>query len=130
MVLDDYKLTVVEPPAPKTRRDGDRTEVPETEPDGTPQFMVSLFAKLTVRTDQRAPKGEEITVTLTSDPGDGFPEDTRVRLIAPKVTLHSVDAPDGRTKPTLEFTATGLELAHLAPAQTRQGQPRRALADA
>ena len=44
VMLDGYKLTVVEPPAPKVREDG--TVV--TNREGVTQFVVSLFAKLRV----------------------------------------------------------------------------------
>ena len=85
VVLSGYKRTVVEPPAPKMRDDwlGDR--MPVTDRHGVAQFVVSLFVKLRVETGQRAPKGEEIKVTLATDPGPGFEEDARVELIDPRM---------------------------------------------
>ena len=91
-MLDGFKLTVVEPPAPKTRQDANGAEVPVTDRDGVTQFVVSLFAKLQVQAGQRAPKGEEIKVTLTADPGDGFGEDARVQLIDPKINPYSIES--------------------------------------
>ncbi|ALE73000.1 hypothetical protein FRP1_07655 [Pseudonocardia sp. EC080625-04] len=119
MVLDGYKLTVVEPPAPKTRPDGNGADVPVTDRDGVAQFVVSLFAKLQVQAGQRAPKGEEIKVTLTADPGDGFGEDARVQLIDPKINPYSIDSPDGRTVSGIAFKALGLKHAHPAPMARR-----------
>lgn len=97
VVLDGFKLTVVEPPAPKMRQDANGADIPVTDRDGVTQFVVSLFAKLQVQAGQRAPKGEEIKVTLTADPGEGFPEDARVQLIDAKINPYSIESPDGRT---------------------------------
>ncbi|WFG43543.1 hypothetical protein [Pseudonocardia alni] len=115
VVLDGYKLTVVEPPAPKTRQDANGAEVPVTDRDGVMQFVVSLFVKLQVQAGQRAPKGEEIKVTLTADPGDGFGEDTRVQLLDPKINPYSIESPDGRTVSGIAFKAAGLRHANAAP---------------
>ena len=49
VVLDGFKLTVVEPPAPKMRQDANGADVPVTDRDGVAQFVVSLFAKLRCR---------------------------------------------------------------------------------
>ncbi|MEV1291946.1 hypothetical protein [Pseudonocardia sp. NPDC049635] len=122
VVLDGYKLTVVEPPAPKTRQDANGAEVPITDRDGVMQFVVSLFAKLQVQAGQRAPKGEEIKVTLTADPGEGFPEDVRVQLIDPRINPYSIDSPDGRTVSGIAFKAAGLKHAHPAPTPARRGK--------
>ncbi|WP_208824982.1 hypothetical protein [Pseudonocardia alni] len=122
VVLDGYKLTVVEPPAPKTRQDANGAEVPVTDRDGVTQFVVSLFAKLQVQAGQRAPKGEEIKVTLTTDPGEGFGEDARVQLIDPKINPYSIESPDGRTVSGIAFKAMGLKHAHPAPAPMRRGK--------
>jgi len=109
VVLNGYKLTVVEPPAPKTRDDGSGQPVVVTDRDGVTQFVVSLFAKLRTQPGQRAPKGEEIKVTLATDPGDGFGEDTRVELIDPRLNAYQIDSPDGRTVSGISFKAMGLK---------------------
>ena len=77
VVLSGYKLTVVEPPAPKTRTDDNGAQVPVTDRHGVTQFVVSVFAKLRVGPGERAPKGEEIKVTLLTDPAsiDAFAAD-------------------------------------------------------
>ena len=76
--------------------------------------MVSLFAKLKVQPGQRAPKGEEIKVTLATDPGEGFEEDTRVELIAPMLNAYSIEGPRG-TVSGVAFKAMGLKPLHARP---------------
>ena len=126
VVLDGFKLTVVDPPAPKTRRDDNGAEVPVVDRDGVTQFVVSLFAKLQVQAGQRAPKGEEIKVTLATDPGDGFTEDARVQLVEPTVSPYELKSPDGRVVSGIAFKATGLKPAAPAaapvPAPARRGK--------
>ena len=104
VMLNGYKLTVVEPPMPKTREDG--TVI--TNREGVTQFVVSLFAKLRVQPGQRAPKGEEIKVTLEADPGPGFAEDDRVELVNARLNAYQLDTPDGRTVAGISFKAMGL----------------------
>ena len=122
VVLDGFKLTVVEPPAPKMRQDANGADVPVTDRDGVTQFVVSLFAKLQVQAGQRAPKGEEIKVTLTADPGEGFPEDTRVQLLDAKINPYSIESPDGRTVSGIAFKAMGLKHTAPVPAPMRRGK--------
>jgi hypothetical protein len=109
VVLSGYKLTVVEPPAPKTRDDGNGGQVVVTDRAGATQFVVSLFAKLRVEPGQRAPKGEEIKVTLETDPGLGFEEDSRVELVHPRINAYQIDSPDGRSISGISFKAIGLK---------------------
>ena len=104
VMLNGYKLTVVEPPMPKTREDG--TVI--TNREGVTQFVVSLFAKLQVPPGQRAPKGEEIKVTLEADPGPGFAEDDRVELVNARLNAYQLDTQDGRTVAGISFKAVGL----------------------
>jgi hypothetical protein len=92
VMLNGYKLTVVEPPAPKMRDDGQGGQVVVTDRQGVTQFVVSLFAKLRVDGAVRAPKGEEIKVTLETDPGTGFEEDVRVELINPRINAYQIDS--------------------------------------
>ena len=107
VMLNGYKLTVVEPPMPKTREDG--TVI--TNREGVTQFVVSLFAKLRVPPGQHAPKGEEIKVTLEADPGSGFAEDDRVELVNARLNAYQLDTPDGRTVAGISFKAMGLTAA-------------------
>jgi hypothetical protein len=108
VVLSGYKLTVVEPPAPKTREDGNGGVVVVTDRQGATQFVVSLFAKLQVQPGQRAPKGEEIKVTLETDPGPGFEEDSRVELVAPRINAYQIEN-NGRVASGISFKAMGLK---------------------
>ncbi len=114
VVMSGYKLMVVEPPTRKMREDERGNLVPVTDRDGTAQFVVSLFAKLAVGPGQRAPKGEEIKVTLTADPGEGIYEDMRVELIEPRVSPYQVEN-RGRVSSGLSFKAAGLKPADPAP---------------
>ena len=115
VVLDGYKLTVVEPPAPKMRESENGALVVVTNRDGVTQFVVSLFAKLRPVAGQRAPKGEEIKVTLETDPGEGFGEDARVALINPRISAYQIDSPGGRSISGIAFKAMGLAPADSAP---------------
>jgi hypothetical protein len=116
VILDQYKLTIVEPPAPKTREDENGRQVVVTDRQGATQFVVSLFAKLQVQPGQRAPKGEEIKVTLECDPGEGFVEDMRVALHQPRINAYQIENKEnGRVTSGISFKAAGLAPA-AAPA--------------
>jgi hypothetical protein len=110
VMLSGYKLTVVEPPAPKMRDDGNGGQVAVVDRQGVTQFIVSLFAKLRVGPGERAPKGEEIKVTLATDPGEGFAEDTRVELIDARINAYQIETEDGRSISGISFKAMGLKL--------------------
>src|SRR6187397_2211404 len=111
VMLSGFKCTVVDPPAPKTRDDGSGNPVTVTDRNGVTQFVVSLFVKQRVGPGERAPKGEEIKVTLSTDPGPGFEEDTRVELIGPRINSYQIDTDDGRSISGLAFKALGLKPA-------------------
>src|SRR6187397_2370192 len=115
VMLSGFKCTVVDPPAPKTRDDGSGNPVTVTDRNGVTQFVVSLFVKQRVAAGERAPKGEEIKVTLATDPGPGFDEDTRVELVDPRINPYQIDSPDGRSISGLAFKAVGLKPAAPAP---------------
>jgi hypothetical protein len=100
-----YRCTVVEAPAPKLREDGSFA----TDRDGVTQFVVSLFVRMIPgQPGMRVPKGEEIRVTLGTDPGPGFEEDTRVELIDARVNAYQVEN-GGRVSSGLWFKAMGLK---------------------
>ena len=115
VLLSGYRCTVVDPPCPKTRDDGAGGQVVVTDRNGVTQFVVSLFVKQRVAVGERAPKGEEIKVTLATDPGPGFEEDTRVELVDPRINPYQIDSPDGRSISGLAFKAVGLKPAAPAP---------------
>ena len=116
VVLDGYRMTVVEPPAPKVREDGSFV----TNREGVRQFVVHVFAKVRPGPDGRAAKGEEIKVTLETDPGAGFEEGTRVALIHPRVSPYEIKSDNGRITSGLSFRAVGL--APAAPAPMPRGE--------
>ena len=109
VMLSGYMLTVVDPPVPKMREDGRGGWMPVTDRQGVTQFVVSLFAKLRVGPGERAPKGEEIKVTLATDPGGGFEEDTRVELIDARLNAYQIETEDGRSISGISFKAMGLK---------------------
>ena len=108
VLLSGYRCTVVDPPCPKTRDDGKGNQVTVTDRNGVVQFVVSLFVKQRVAAGERAPKGEEIRVTLATDPGEGFEEDTRVELIDARLNAYQIDTEDGRSISGISFKAAGL----------------------
>ena len=108
VIMSGYKLTVVEPPMRKVREDERGNVVPVTDRDGVAQFVVALFAKLIVEPGQRAPKGEEIKVTLAADPGSGITEDMRVELIDARVSPFQIES-RGRVTSGLSFQAAGVK---------------------
>ncbi len=110
VMLSGYKLTVVEAPTRKMREEGPDKWVPVTDRNGAVLFVVSLFAKLQVGRGERAPKGEEIKVTLATDPGEGFEEDTRVELIDAKLNAYQIDTEHGPIS-GVSFKAMGLKAA-------------------
>jgi hypothetical protein len=118
VMLSGYRCTVVDPPCPKTRDDGAGGQLVVTDRNGVTQFVVSLFVKQRVAAGERAPKGEEIKVTLATDPGPGFDEDTRVELVDPRISPYQIDSPDGRSISGLAFKAVGLKPATPAPLPT------------
>ena len=121
VLLSGYKLTVVDPPAPKTRDDGSGRQVVVTDRDGVTQFVVSVFAKQRVGPGERAPKGEEIKVTLATDPGEGFGEDTRVELVDARINAYQMETADGRVMSGIAFKAVGLKPAVPAPFTSGSG---------
>lgn len=109
VMLGGYKLMVVEAPAPKTYTDDDGVEKVSVDRDGATLFVVSLFARLRSMPGMRTPKGEEIKVTLETDPGPNFGEDTVVELVDPRVTYFEIKA-EGKKRAAsgLSFRARGL----------------------
>jgi hypothetical protein len=111
VVLSGYRCTVVDPPCPKTKDDGNGGQVVVVNRNGVTQFVVSLFIKQLVGPGERAPKGEETKVTLETDPGEGFDEGTRVELINPRINSYHIESDDGRSIAGIAFKALGLKPA-------------------
>ena len=103
----NYLLRVVDEPSPKQKRDGSG---PVVDRNGAIQYAVSLFAKRIAAEGEWAPKGEEIRVTLETDPGEGYQEGMRVELIDPRVNAWEIrDEESGRVSSGLAFKALGLK---------------------
>ncbi|GAA5159839.1 hypothetical protein GCM10023321_41520 [Pseudonocardia eucalypti] len=113
VALNGFRLTVVEAPEVKQKRDGSG---PVTDRNGATQFVVSLFVKQRPVAGQRTPKGEEIRVTLASDPGEGFGEGEWVELIDARVNAWEMrDEETGRVSSGLAFKALGMKLTGTEP---------------
>ena len=109
VLLNGYRLTVVEPPEPKTRDDGTGRQVTVTDRNGVIAVRGVAVREAAGRPGERAPKGEEIKVTLATDPGEGFEEDTRVELIDARLNAYQIDTEDGRSISGIAFKAMGLK---------------------
>lgn len=118
VVLSNYKMRIVDPPAPKMRQLDGGAQVPVVDRQGVTQFVVSIFAKLQVQAGALAPKGEELKVTLETDPGQGFEEGMVVELINPRVSPYEIRTDDGRVISGLSFKAMGL--TPVAPARAEK----------
>ena len=126
IVLDGYRLMIVDAPEMKMRKDKKGVEVPDTI-YGTedPKYTVSLFIKRKPSPDGFKSKGEEIKVTLLSDPGPDWEEGQYVSLrgvtasitaIPHKNASSATDTADAIGYVGWQFTAEGLspESPHLA----------------
>lgn len=111
VMLQGYRVSVVEPPCPKVREDGSMA----TSRDGVAQFVIAVFMKLRAQQGQRVPKGEEVRVTLETDPGEGFTEGMPVELVQPRVSAYQMRTEDGRELSGISFKALGLKPAGPAP---------------
>jgi hypothetical protein len=102
VVLSGWRLMVTEEPALKTREVDGTSEI-VTDRDGVSQFVVSVFTK------SKGQKGEEIRVTLGTDPGEGFEEGTLVELVGATVSPYSFKNGKGETVSGLAWRAVGLK---------------------
>lgn len=111
--LGGFKCVVTEAPAMKMRQDEKTGElVPVLGWGEVQQFVVALFMKRLPSGDGRpVGKGEEVRVTLATDPGDGFEEGMRVELIEPTVSSWGLKDDRGNVTSGLSFKAAGLKPA-------------------
>ncbi|SDY71998.1 hypothetical protein SAMN05216215_103367 [Saccharopolyspora shandongensis] len=105
--MNGYKLMITEAPAMKMRENENGVAEPVTDRQGVNQFVVSLFAKRRPGPGEFAEKGEEIKVTLTADPGEGFEEGTYVQLVDATMS-HWQNERNGRFSSGISFRANGL----------------------
>ncbi len=117
--LGGYTLIVSEAPSVKKReQDGQTIEVVDRLTNAK-VFTVSLFAKLRAEgPGGRRAKGEEIRVTLETDPGEGFDEGASVALVNARVSPYSIEGPYG-TNAGISFKAVGLAPAPVAGRRSR-----------
>lgn len=101
--LSGYRLMVTEPPALKMKRTPDGMVEPATDGEGANLYTVSLFAK------KKGERGEEIRVTLATDPGDAVDEGDLVELIGATLTPYSFKNDRGETVFGIAFKAMGLK---------------------
>ncbi|MFF4591789.1 hypothetical protein [Amycolatopsis sp. NPDC001319] len=109
-----FKLMVTEAPTMKMRENKNKELVPVIDKEtDTTAFVVMLFAKAKQPgRNGRIGKGEEIKVTLATDPGDGFDEGTYVELIDPVLNTYQTTNDEGRiTGSGLWFKAQGIKPA-------------------
>jgi phage tail sheath gpL-like len=101
--LGGYRLMISEAPTMKTRKGKDGTDEVVTDNDGVTKFVVSLFAKV------KGQKGEEIKVTLSTDPGESFDEGDLVELVGATASPYSFKNDAGETVAGVAFSAAGLK---------------------
>ncbi|SFR29358.1 hypothetical protein SAMN04488564_118159 [Lentzea waywayandensis] len=99
--MSETRLMLTELPELKTREVDGHTEV-VTDQDGANQYVVSLFKK------QPGAKGEEIRVTLSADPGDGFEDGDSIELIDPRASFYSFRNGRGENVAGIAYRALGL----------------------
>jgi hypothetical protein len=101
--LGGYRLMITELPTMKTREGKDgQTEV-VTDNEGVTKFVVSVFAKV------KGQKGEEIKVTLATDPGQQFEDGDLVELVDATISPYAFKNDRGETVAGVAFSAGGLK---------------------
>lgn len=108
-----YKFMVTEAPVMKMREVKGEMVPAVDRQSGEASFVVMLFAKpRQAGRNGRIGKGEEIKVTLATDPGEGFDEGTYVELVDPVLNTWQTTNDEGRiTGSGLWFKAEGLKPA-------------------
>ncbi|WP_328593125.1 hypothetical protein [Lentzea tibetensis] len=99
--LGDRRLMLTELPTLKVREVDGHTEI-VTDKDGAQQFVAVVFMKA------KGEKGEEIKVTLGTDPGDAFDEGDIVDLVEPRASFYSFKNGRGETVSGVAYRAMGL----------------------
>jgi len=122
--LGGYTLMVSECPEPKTREVDGRSEVVVDRATNARLFTVSLFAKLRAgEGGGRRGKGEEIKVTVETEPGEGFEEGTYVQLVGARVSPYSFqNERTGQVMSGLSFRAFGLTPVQAARKPVRESR--------
>ncbi|MHA6798295.1 hypothetical protein [Bounagaea algeriensis] len=108
VLLEGYKLQVSEEPTVKTREDENGNEVVVTDYQGATQYLVSLFVKPVGQDGKPRGKGDEIKVTVATEPEEEVTEGSRVELVDPRVSHWQNDFGNGTTS-GLSWKATGIK---------------------
>lgn len=103
IILSDRLLILTEVPTVKTREMDGQVEI-VTDRDGAQQFVAAVFMKA----DDEKGKGEEIRVTLATDPGEGFKRGDIVDLVDPRASFYSFKNGRGETVSGIAYRAAGL----------------------
>ncbi|RKT82945.1 hypothetical protein SAMN05421805_10382 [Saccharopolyspora antimicrobica] len=107
MVLEGYKLRVVEDPVIKTYTKDGKTEYALNDND-QPMYVVALYFKAKPREDGRpAGKGTEMKVTLETQPSEEITDGALVELHNPRFSQFPMD--NGGAGLTIR--ASGIKLA-------------------
>ncbi|SDD49546.1 hypothetical protein [Glycomyces harbinensis] len=107
--LTGYSLMVTEAPELKTFVKDGQSQVAMTYDTQESIYVVSVFAKSLQKFENgKRPKGEEIKVEFTRDPGEEFDEGMYVQLDRPSVSVSEFTNDKGRTFVTQKFAAEGL----------------------
>jgi hypothetical protein len=110
VVLEGYKLRVVEDPAVKTYKNKDtgKQEISTDPKTGATLYQVAIYMKPLPTEDGRpAPKGVELKVTLETEPPQEVVDGVMVELHQPRVSQFPMD--NGGTG--LSMKALGVKLA-------------------
>lgn len=106
VLLNGYKLQVTEEPTVKMRQDDQGNEIVATDFQGATQYVIYVFAKPLDENGKPRGKGEEIKVTVETEPGDVDGGD-RVEFVNPRVSHWQNDFGTG-----LSWKATGVKPVH------------------
>lgn len=98
--LGGYKLMVTEEPTQKTRERNGLTEF-VTDRDGVNMYLISLFAKT------KGQKGEEIKVTLETDPGE-IEDGSVIELVNARLNYYDFRNDEGEKISGISFKASGV----------------------
>lgn len=104
--LGGYTLMVTEAPEIKMAEKDGKTEAVVDRDTKAQMFVVSVFAKRRPTADRKF-KGEEIKITLETDPG-AIDTGTYVELINARMSPYSFKNDSNETVAGISFRATGL----------------------
>jgi hypothetical protein len=107
--LGGYSLMITEAPEAKTFVKDGVSQVATDYETGEPIYVVGVFAKSLQKFENgKRPKGEEIKVEFTRDPGEEFDEGMYIQLDRPNVSVSEFTNDKGRTFVSQKFHAEGL----------------------